>query len=322
MSINEKYISIESIEDLTRCINLASLLELSGYPKPGNVHRTKNFDETRYEHFLGGISAILPSFRVLCENVSENLSNNESDYSFVKLGHFFKKAAEEMMKHQKGGNVLLGHILILAPFAVAAVICLTNQKLQYEDFSKALNKVIDDATVEDTINLYDAIRTCNPGGLGKIDKYDLNDEESLKEIKKDDITLKKIFKISAEYDLIGVEYSTGFKITLIEGLPYFFMVFNQTNDINIATVNTFLKILAEHPDTLIIRKAGIDSALMVSKEAAKILHHGGIKTKKGLKLTHKLDEILQKQKGMLNPGTTADIIAGIILCALLFGLNF
>ncbi|MHA1235863.1 MAG: hypothetical protein ACTSQL_12375 [Promethearchaeota archaeon] len=36
-------IAIESLDDLLRCINLSSLLELSGWPKPGNVHRTKNF---------------------------------------------------------------------------------------------------------------------------------------------------------------------------------------------------------------------------------------------------------------------------------------
>ena len=45
-------------------------------------------------------------------------------------------------------------------------------------------------------------------------------------------------------------------------------------------------------------------------------------TKKGLNLTQKLDKVLQKQNGLLNPGTTADLIAGIILCALLFGLIF
>ena len=34
--------------------------------------------------------------------------------------------------------------------------------------------------------------------------------------------------------MISLEYSTGFNIILNEGLPYFFRVFNQYNDINIA----------------------------------------------------------------------------------------
>ena len=222
MSLKEKYIVIESIEDLTRCINLASLLEVSGYPKPGNVHRTQDFKETRYEHFLAGIAAILPSFKVLCERAYDELSIVDNDYSYVKLGQFYKKAAEEMMSWQKGGNVLLGHILILAPLAATAAICLKKSELSFKDFSNTLKKIINDATVEDTINLYDAIRTSNPGGLGKIDKYDLNNDNSLKEIQADNVTLYKIFEISAEYDLIGLEYSTGFSIILTEGLPYFF----------------------------------------------------------------------------------------------------
>ncbi len=151
MSLKEKYIKIESINDLTRCINLASLLEVSGYPKPGNIHRTQDFEDTRYEHFLAGIAAILPIFRELCKRAHDNLSNDSKVYSFVKLGEFFKNAAKEMMKHQGGGNVLLGHLLTLAPLAAAGAICLRKQKLSFSDFSTTLNKVIDDATVEDTL---------------------------------------------------------------------------------------------------------------------------------------------------------------------------
>ncbi len=44
-------LSIKSLEDLTICINVASLLELAGWPKPGNVHRTQDFQDTKFEHF-------------------------------------------------------------------------------------------------------------------------------------------------------------------------------------------------------------------------------------------------------------------------------
>ena len=56
--------------------------------------------------------------------------------------------------------------------------------------------------------------------------------------------------------------------------------------------------------------------------ASKFISQGGISTKKGFKLTLKFDKKLQKQNGKLNPGTTADLLAGVIFCALLFGLNF
>ena len=231
-------------------------------------------------------------------------------------------ATEEMIKWQKGGNVLLGHILILAPLAATATICIKTNRNTLNDLKFYLNKVIENSSIIDTINLYKAIKICNPGGLGKIDKYDIYDENSFNDIIKDNINLKKIFELSKDYDLISSEYSTGFNIILNEGLPYFFKEFSIHNDINIATVNSYLKLLSLNPDTLVIRKSGLKSASYISKEAKKILENGGIASNNGLKQALKLDNELQEQNGKLNPGTTADLISGIIFCALLFGLKF
>ncbi len=314
--------SIKSIDDLLRCINLASLLEVAGWPKIGNIHRTKDFDNTRFEHLLAGIAAIQPNFRKLCENIQAASIKKSQNFNFIRLGDFFKDAAKEMMNWQMGGNVLLGHILILAPLVGATAICLKLSKANFDDFNYYLNKIIDDSTVIDTINLYEAIRICNPGGLGKIKKYDVGDDHSIQEIQKDKMTLKRIFEYSKDYDLISLEYSTGFNIILNEGLPYFIRAFNQYNDINIATVNTYLKLLSTHPDTLIIRKSGLKSAQYVSNLALKILQVGGISSDEGLKLTLNLDNELQGKGGKMNPGTTADLITGILFCALIFGLRF
>jgi triphosphoribosyl-dephospho-CoA synthase len=315
-------ISIKTVDDLVRCINLASLLELGAWPKPGNVHRTRDFESTRFEHFLAGISAIQPNFREFCDLIYHIPFKNEADYEKIEIGQFFKKAAEEMIKWQSGGNVLLGHILILAPLAAASVICIKTNRFKFSDLRDNLVKVIENASVNDTIDLYEAIRKSNPGGLGTIEKYDINDEGAVNNIISDKIKLKKIFELSKEKDLISSEYSTGFSIILNEGLPYFLKKFNQYGEINIATVNTYLKLLSTHPDTLVIRKSGLPSALNISKIASNILKYGGIASDKGLKLTIALDNKLQEEKGKLNPGTTADLISGVIFCALLFGLRF
>lgn len=315
-------ISIKSIDDLLCCLSLASLLELGGWPKPGNVHRTKNFEKTRFEHFLAGIMGIHSVFKEFCEKIYHISFRKENDYSKIEIGYFYKKAAEEMMKWQKGGNVLLGHILILTPLAAAATICFKTGNNQINDLKHYLEKVIENSSVNDTIKLYEAIRLSNPGGLGTIEKYDIYDENSVDDIINDNIDLKKIFEHSKEYDLISLEYSNSFNIILNEGLPYFFNLFNQCEDINTTTVNTYLKLLSKYPDTLVIRKSGLDSALYISKIASEILEYGGISSEKGLKLTLDLDKELQEKKGKLNPGTTADLLSGVIFCALLFGLRF
>ncbi|MBA7690860.1 2-(5''-triphosphoribosyl)-3'-dephosphocoenzyme-A synthase [subsurface metagenome] len=191
-----------------------------------------------------------------------------------------------------------------------------------ENFESIIKKVIEDATVKDTVNLYDAIKICNPGGLGNIEKYDINDEKSYKDIINDNINLKKIFELSKKYDLISNEYASGFNTILKEGLPYFFDTYDKCKDINSTIVDTYLKLLSTHLDTLIIRKAGKEAALNVSKIASDIIKYGGITTKKGLNLTVKFDKKLHKQNGKLNPGTIADLVAGTIFCVLIFGLKF
>jgi len=284
-------ISVKSIDDLLRCLSLASLLELAGWPKPGNIHRVKDFEKTRFEHVMAGIVAIQPNFKVFCESNFHKSFRDEDDYKAIELGQFFKNAAEQMIRWQSGGNVILGHILVLAPLAAATIICMKKNQNNLIDFKN------------------------------RVEKYDINDENSFNDIVKDNIKLKKIFELSREYDLISLEYSTGFNIILNEGVPYFVKMYNKFNDINIATVNTYLKLLSMHHDTLVIRKSGVKSALYISNKASNILEYGGISSDKGLRLAIELDDELQEKKGDLNPGTTADLISGVIFCSLLFGLR-
>ncbi|MFX0009211.1 MAG: triphosphoribosyl-dephospho-CoA synthase [Candidatus Hermodarchaeota archaeon] len=320
--MSQKHIVVENLQDLIRCITLSSLLELAGWPKIGNVHRTRDFVQTTFEHFLAGIATIQPNFFSLCKRINEKVQSKYDNLSIIQLGLFYKQSALDMINWQSGGNVLLGHILILAPLFSAAVICIKFGLKGLDEFKLIVNRVIEDATIEDTINLYKAIRICKPGGLGTIDKYDIYNQNSFEQLREDKITLKKIFQLSMDYDLISKEYATGFSIIIDKGVPYLFNTFIQTNNINETVVNTFLYILSEYPDTLIIRKVGKKSAQDVSNLALNILKHKGITSKKGLRLALKYDKKIQKKNGLLNPGTTADILAGVIFCALIFGLKF
>ena len=319
--MSQKHFAVKNLQDLIRCITLSSLLELAGWPKIGNVHRTRDFVQTTFEHFLAGIATIQPNFFSLCKRINEKVQSKEDNLSAIQLGLFYKQSALDMINWQSGGNVLLGHILILAPLFSAAAICIKFGLKGLDEFKLMVNRVIEDATIEDTINLYKAMRICKPGGIGTIDKYDIYSHNAYEQLREDKITLKQIFQFSMDYDLISKEYATGFSIIIDKGVPYFFNTFIQTNNINETVVNTFLYILSEYPDTLIVRKIGKKNAQDVSNLALKILKQKGITSKKGLRLTLKYDKKIQKKNGLLNPGTTADILAGVIFCALIFGLK-
>ncbi len=314
-------LSISCVDDVLTCVNLASLLEVSAWPKPGNVHRTINFEKTRFEHFLAGICAIQISFKNLCYRVSEEYKTNLHDFSSVRLGNFFLDAVKRMIDWQGGGNVLLGHILILGILSVTATICIKQDALSFKDFKQNLIKIIKESTPTDSINLYKAIRYCNPGGMGTVQKYDLSNDNSLQDLKSDNINLEKIFQLSQDYDLISYEYANGFPIILSEGFPYYLETFNKTGDVNVASVHTFLRILANHPDTLICRKSGLTAAKMVSFTAREILDEKGLLSSKGKKMIKKFDAFLQSKKGKMNPGTSADLLAGVIFLSLIFGIK-
>ena len=61
-----------------------------------------------------------------------------------------------------------------------------------------------------------------------------------------------------------------------------------------AIVNTFLKVLAEHPDTFISRKVGKEKAREVSADAKEMLDLGGVETAKGKESLIEFDKKLRK----------------------------
>lgn len=140
---------------------------------------------------------------------------------------------------------------------------------------------------------------------------------SRREILKENINLFKIFKISAKYDSISFEWIHNYPITFDIGYPYFIQQLKEINDVNIATVHTFLKILSKVPDTLIARKVGLDEAKRISIKAKEILKMGGLRTSYGKKKLWEFDKELQDPNHRLNPGTTADITAAVLAIVLL-----
>ena len=57
----------------------------------------------------------------------------------------------------------------------------------------------------------------------------------------------------------------------------------------------------------------------MSDKAREILQAGGKSSEKGTKMLWSLDEELKQEKGLLNPGTTADLTAASLLVLLLSG---
>ena len=301
--------SIEKAEQISRCLELAILFEVSGYPKPGNIHRTADFAETTFEHYLASSVAIAPSFKRAAEQ-GIKVSEYQIEASEVGLGYIIKDGVDRMLQSQSGGNTLLGAVILLAPIAAAAG--MIRNSFSLTKLRKNIKAIVEATTPEDAVDVYDAIALVNPGGLNKSKKLDVNDPASKKKILKDGITLFDTFEIASTYDSIASEWVNNYPITFDLGYPYFVKQLEKTGDINTATVHAFLKILAEVPDTFISRKVGQAKAESISAEARQVLQEGGLTTHIGRKLLNKLDIRLRDQKHDLSPGTTADITEAVL----------
>ena len=297
------------------CASIAALLEVSAYPKPGNIHRLNDFPSTCYEHFLAGGVALGTVMGEIAERSS--LSN---DWSDIRLGEGVKNAVGDMLSWQNGGNIHLGVILLFVPLSAGAGVTLSKVDFDCDLLREYTNKIISKADSKDSVNIYTAIDLAmSKDILGSVDKLDVKDKNSKKMITNENIIPLEIFKVCKDRDLICREWVTGFSVVFETGYPYLAKRIADGANINNATIDTFLKILAENPDSLITRKSGVKSAEYVSQKAQSILEIGGTSNEKGINMIWSFDKELRKEKGRLNPGTSADLTAASLYVLLLSG---
>ncbi|MGA2766706.1 MAG: triphosphoribosyl-dephospho-CoA synthase [Candidatus Bathyarchaeia archaeon] len=301
---------------IANCLELAILLE-SGAHKPGNVSVVTNFEGTRYEHFLASAVAVAPSLEYAAMR-GIAVSKGEIHVGDVGVGRIIEDCVENINAWQHGGNTLLGTVIMLSPLAVAAGMSRSEKGIfNAAELRKNLRLIVESTTPEDAVKLYEAIRNANPSGLGKVSDLDVNSPDSMSKILNEKISLYQIFKIASRYDTICSEWANDYTITFDFSYPYLTEQIKKTDDPSVAIIQTFLKVLAEYPDTFIARKTGFEKAKEVSAKAAQILRLGALETSIGHESLCKFDQELRQESNLLNPGTTADIIsAALALCVL------
>jgi len=311
--------SCEKAKHISKCLELAILFEVSA-DKPGNVNLVVGFEGTRYEHFLASAVAAAPHFeRAAKQGVA--VSRREIRISEVKLGQIIKDCVGDINAWQHGGNTLLGTVILFTPIAVAAGMTPTKEERVFEisKLRENLRLVVESTTSEDAVKVYEAIKIANPSGLGGAPELDVNDPDSINRIVRENISLYQVFKIASNYDRVCYEWVNNYPISINVAYPYLMAQITSAKSLNVAIIHTFLKVLAEYPDTFIARKTGIEKAQQVSSKAEKVLALGGLETPIGRRKLREFDFGLRKSGNLLNPGTTADIIAAALALSLLSG---
>lgn len=219
---------------------LAMMLEVCAYPKPGNVDRCHDYDTTRLEHFLG---SMIFSRHALDE--AERLGASGS------VGKIFHAAVEETHCHS-GGNTHFGAFILLVPLVMGG------------DIPGAL-KITADTTVEDAILFYRAF------GLTKVavlenDDRNINDPFAEESLRNDNMTLYDVMAYSAPRDMVCREWLNGFSLTR-KGADLLHEFGPGSESISEA----FLTLLASEPDTFVAKKHGLEVSRKTMERAREVI---------------------------------------------------
>ena len=330
----------ELVDHVRSSAQLAAILEVSGWPKPGNVHRTRDHPETRYEHFLVG-SVVLGHSVEEAAIRGSMAGKGQLTTSGIGIGGLLKKAVSDIAKSHNGGNTHLGVCLLSIPLAAAAAkTYIENAEIAPHSLRGNVEKVMESTTPEDAVNVYEAIATADSlHSLGRVygkRSPDLLDKEAGSKIREEGLSLFDVMNDSSSYDAVARELVTGMEVSFQIAYPELMETFGRTGDINIATVHTFLRILSKVPDTFIARKVGLEKTrdvkkaveigmketVWISETSGRILDLGGLTTEEGRKSVWEFDGKLQSMGKRYSPGTTADLTASSLMIALLCGLKF
>ena len=274
-------------DEVAQAAQIACLWEVSA-DKPGNVSRHKDFWDLKHEDFLLSAVAIGPAIREAREKTA---------------GETILMAIKDTQRFV-AYNTNLGIVLLFAPLAKAY----GSGRLR-----ESLGEVLASLTVDDAQNAYQAIRLAHPGGMGRVEKYDISEEEEV------DITLREAMWLAKDRDSIANEYVTNFEKTFEFGYPCLMRYWMESHKLLDSIVQTYLSILAEVPDTQIRRINGpavAEDALQRAKRALKL---GGVFSAQGREAVRELDRFLREEDDGLNPGTTADLVTASLFVALLSG---
>jgi triphosphoribosyl-dephospho-CoA synthase len=264
-----------------QCTTLACLLEVNA-PKPGNVHRSADFDDLTLNDFVASAVAIGPIMAAAAVNgVGETV---------LQAVHATQRLSVT--------NSNLGMALLLAPLA-----CVPRD----EPLRAGVARVLSDMNQADAVAVYKAIVVAQPGGLGEVDEMDVRSEPPG--------DLLAAMRLAAERDLVARQYANDFAEVFDEVVPA--MISNRARNVALphAIVDAQMRLLACHGDSLIARKCGVETSQRAKQFAQRVLDAGTPHDEDYWREVSNLDFWLRSDGHRRNPGTTADLIAaGLFVC--------
>lgn len=222
----------------TERAQLAMMLEVTAYPKPGNVDRCHDYPETTLEHFLASTILVRDAFE-------------RAERGAGGVGDLIRDAVSLSGRHS-GGNTHFGAFILLVPLLMGG------------DIPGAC-RVTRETTVDDAVAFYEAFALTGVR-VRDTDELDVHDPDVASRIRERGMTLFDIMVHSAANDMVAREWTGDFSRTRKAA-----DLIKSGGRGRMSIVGAFLRLLAGEPDTFIVKKLGRKTAEQVSARAAEVL---------------------------------------------------
>ncbi|MHC1626891.1 MAG: triphosphoribosyl-dephospho-CoA synthase [Methanoculleaceae archaeon] len=222
----------------TERAQLAMMLEVVSYPKPGNVDRCHDYPDTRLEHFLASI-------------ISARRGLERAEEHDGRIGEIFRQIVADTSWHG-GGNTHFGAFILLVPLVMGG------------DIEGACRE-IRQTTVADAIDFYRAFALTGVR-LFETDELDVNSPDAIDMLCERKMTLLDVMRYSAPRDMVAREWTEGFPLTKRAA-----RLLHQSGSGCGAIVRMFSRLLADELDTFIIKKHGAAVAEETRRRAREVL---------------------------------------------------
>ncbi len=266
---------------------LACLLEVTAH-KPGNVHRGADFEDLTYLDFATSALAIGPAISAAAAG--------------GQLGVCVRYAASAT-RTAVGTNTNLGTILLLVPLAMVP---------EAASLEAGVREVLARLSPDDACGVYDAIRLAQPGGMGQVDEADVAGPPPE--------NLLHAMQLAADRDLVARQYTTGFREVFGHVIPSLSEGVSAGWPLADVIVHAHLRLMSEHPDSLIARKCGAAIATKAAQGASQVLAAGAPGDAAYHEALSDLDFWLRADGHRRNPGTSADLVTAGLFAALREGI--
>ncbi|HOV68608.1 MAG TPA: triphosphoribosyl-dephospho-CoA synthase [Methanoregulaceae archaeon] len=202
---------------------LAMVLEVLASPKPGNVDRCHDYDETRLEHFI-------------VSSLAARSPLEAAEARSAGLGSLIEQAVRATSCHS-GGNTHFGAFLLLIP-------------LVYGGGVEEARRAVEETTVEDAVAFFRAFALTRVR-VNETDELDVNDPGSADLLRRRGMTLLDVMAHSSGRDMVAREWTNGF-VLCSRGARMLL----EDPEPRTAVRRLFLSLLADEIDTFIVKKHG------------------------------------------------------------------